>query len=123
MIPTSLSLYDFGGFLCGIPLSIYYLVCLVHNRPRSPWNFSLGIGWILIILGTASSIHVHLTLPKNYGWQDYWPGLLEIGPIFWWGAFFLYLIVRLKRQKVSIQIEPLDQRSGGVWPPPPTNKV
>ena len=123
MLLTPLEIYNFGGFLCGVSLSIWYFVCLTRHRLRSPWSFSLGTGWLLVALGTASFTHSQYTPPKSRSWQDDWAGLLEIGPFFLWLSLLLYLTAR-KRQKMvaSNQAPHPVQPSEGIWPPPPNDE-
>ncbi len=119
MLFNLLILYNFGGFVCGLSLGVYAIFSLLHKR-FSWWIHSLGIGWFLFILGSISSMHAQLTLPKNHSGLDYWAGLLEVGPFFWWIALVMCLMVRRKEGIVSSQMKSPDKPSEGVWPPPPT---
>ena len=118
-----MTLYYLGGFLCGLSLSVYAVFSLRHKF-RAVWYYglgiSLGMGWWLFTVGCLASIHAQYTLPKNYTWFDYWAGLSEIGPLFWWIALVIYLIVRRKERAANSPIEFPDNPSDGVWPPPPT---
>jgi hypothetical protein len=116
--------YDLGGFLSGMSLSLWYFVCLFSHRRRSPWSYSLGAGWLLFVLGIASTVHAQYTLhPHNrYSWLDGFGIFAETGLIFWWIAL-LMIVLRHKRQQkmVSNQTQDQGQSSKRVWPPPPAN--
>ena len=123
MLPLLSVAYYYGGFLCGLSLVIWYVVCLARGRRRSPWSFSLGVGWLLIILGLLSFMHSQTTRPKTHIWMDGWAGLQEISFGFWWLALFLYLAVRWRRQATAANQEPRAmQPSEEVWPPPPNDR-
>ena len=123
MLVSVLSGYFLGGCLCGLSLSVWYFVCLVRHCRRSPWSYSLGVGWLLMILGTISANLVHLTLPGNYRWWDYWAVLTEIAPFFWWSTLILYWVMGKKQPAAaSNQEQLLDPTAEDVWPPPPTSK-
>lgn len=123
MLFAFLGAYYFGGFFCGVSLGILYAVYLVRHRRCSPWSFSLGIGWLLVVLGILSFMHSQTTRPKTHIWMNGWGGFQEIGLGFWWLTLFIYLAARRKHRAASNQVQNLEQPSGGVWPPPPNDKL
>lgn len=123
MLLAFLGAYDFGGFLCGISLGVWYIVCLVRHRRRSPWSFSLGIGWLLVVLGIISFIHSQITRRQDYNWLEDLAGSQEIGLGFWWLALFIYLAMRRRQRAAAInQAQHPSQPLEGIWPPPPNDK-
>lgn len=83
--------YYYGGFAFGLSLIVSFFINLAHRKNSAPWAFSLGLGWLLFVLGLMSSIHAQLTLQRYHTWRDGWGILAEIGVGFWWITLLIYL--------------------------------
>lgn len=114
--------YTLGGFLCGLIISILYVVCFVRGLNRLPWSRTLGLGWLTAVPGIALSIVLE---PLNGTWRQnqevVGAGCCAVfGLGLWWVSAVSFWITRQNRRlilKGDLREEILDDES--VWPPPP----